>query len=68
MKILTSFAYIKTNNGGRITYTYDVCDEKGNIKDTNIKESFLVVEQGFKDAVANLEELVTKRMNEDNAE
>ncbi len=68
MKILTSFAYIKTRNGGRITYTYDVCGEKGNIKDTNIKESFLVVEQEFKDAVANLEELVTKRMNEDNAE
>ena len=64
MKILTSFAYIRTHNGGRITYTYDICDEKGNIKDTNIKESFLVVEQEYKDAVANLETLIENRMNE----
>ncbi|WP_042680125.1 hypothetical protein [Anaerosalibacter massiliensis] len=65
MKILTSFAYIKTNNGGRIAYTYDVCDEKGNIKDTNVKESFLVIEQEFKDAVANLGQLIENRMNEE---
>lgn len=65
MKILTSITYLKTRNGSRITYTYDICDEKGNIKDTNIKESFLVVEQEFKDAVANLEQLIEKRMNEE---
>ncbi len=64
MKILTSFAYIKTRNGGRIAYTYDICDEKGNLKDTNIKESFLVIEQEYKDAVENLEQLVENRMNE----
>lgn len=64
MKILTSFAYIKTRNGGRITYTYDTCDEKGNLKDTNIKESFLVVEDEYKNAIANLEQLIENRMNE----
>lgn len=66
MKILTSFAYIKARNGGRITYTYDICDEKGNLKDTNIKESFLVVEQEIEDAVVNLEEFIENRMNETN--
>jgi hypothetical protein len=65
LKILTSFAYIKTHNGGRIAYTYDICDEKGNIKDTNVKESFLVIEQEFKDAVANLGQLIENRMNEE---
>ncbi len=64
MKILTSFAYIKTRNGGRITYTYDVCDDKGNLKDTNIKESFLVVEDNVSEAVANLEAIIENRMNE----
>lgn len=66
MRILTSLAYIKTRNGGRITYTYDICDEKGNIKDTNIKESFLVVEEHVRDAVNNLEQIITDRMNETN--
>ncbi len=64
MKILTSFAYIKTRNGGRITYTYDICDDKGNLKDTNIKESFLVVEDNVSEAVANLEAIIENRMNE----
>lgn len=64
MKILTSFAYIKTRNGGRIAYTYDICDEKGNIKDTNIKESFLVIEEHIRDTVTNLEQLIENRMNE----
>lgn len=64
MKILTSFAYIETRNGGRISYTYDVCDERGNLKDTNIKKSFLVVEQDVKDAVQGLKEIVENRMNE----
>lgn len=64
MKILTSFAYVKAHNGGRIAYTFDICDEKGNIKDTNIKKSFLVVENEYKDAIANLEQLMENRMNE----
>lgn len=64
MKILTSFAYIKTRNGGRIAYTYDICDEKGNIKDTNIKESFLVIEEHIRDTVTNLEQLIENRMDE----
>ncbi len=66
MKLLTSFAYIKTRNGGRIAYTYDTSDEKGNIKDENIKESFLVVEDEYKQAIGELEQLIENRMNETN--
>lgn len=64
MKILTSFAVVRTRTGDRITYTYDVVDDKGNIQDTNIKESFLVVEQEYADAVEALETLIESRMNE----
>ena len=64
MKILTGFAVINDRNGKRITYTYDVVDEKGNIQDSNKKESYVLLESETKDAVAVLEQLVELRMND----
>lgn len=66
MKLLTGFAVINNRNGKMISYTYDVVDEKGNLKDSNKKESFVVLEgeEELKTAVEALEQLVKNRMNE----
>jgi major membrane immunogen (membrane-anchored lipoprotein) len=67
MRILTGFAVINNRNGKMISYTYDVVDEKGNLKDSNKKESFVVLEgeEELKTAVEGLEQLVENRMNEE---
>ena len=67
MKILTGFAVINNRNGKMISYTYDTVDEKGNLKDSNKKESFVVLEneEELKTAVEALEQLIEKRMNEE---
>ncbi|MBU5293131.1 hypothetical protein KQH90_03650 [Anaerosalibacter bizertensis] len=64
MKILTGFAVINNRNGKMISYTYDVVDEKGNLKDSNKKESYVVLDKETKTAVEGLEQLVENRMNE----
>lgn len=64
MKILTGFAIINDRNGKRVTYTFDVIDEKGNVQDTNKKESYIVMDDMSKDAIRELETIVEARMNE----
>lgn len=66
MKILTGFAVINNRNGKMISYTYDIVDEKGNLKDSNKKESFVILqnEEELKSAVSELEILVENRMNQ----
>lgn len=63
MRILTGFAVINDRNGERITYTYDEVDDLGNITKSNVKESYLALEQETKDAIANLRALIEVRMN-----
>lgn len=63
MKILTGFAVINDRNGKRITYTYDIVDELGNIQDSNKKASYVVLEKESKVAIETLENLVETRMN-----
>ncbi len=63
MKIMTGFAVINDRNGERITYTYDEVDDLGNITKSNIKESYLVLDQDTKDAISSLKTLVEARMN-----
>lgn len=64
MKILTGFAILNDRNGKRITYTYDVVDEKGTIQESNKKESYVVLEDETKNAISTLEQLVESRMEE----
>ncbi len=63
MRILTGFAIINDRNGERVTYTYDEVDDLGNIIKSNVKESYLALEQETKDAIANLRALIEVRMN-----
>jgi len=63
VRILTGFAIINDRNGERVTYTYDEVDDLGNIIKSNVKESYLALEQETKDAIANLRALIEVRMN-----
>lgn len=65
MKILTGFAIINDRNGKRVTYTYDIVDDKGNIQDSNKKQSFIVLDENMKDIIYNLEKLIENRLKED---
>lgn len=64
MKILTGFAIINDRNGKRVTYTYDVVDDRGNVQDSNVKESYVVLDDSTSDAIKSLENIVVARMNE----
>ena len=63
MRILTGFAIINDRNGERVTYTYDEVDDLGNIIKSNIKESYLALDQNTKDAIASLRDIIETRMN-----
>ena len=65
MKILTGFAIINDRNGKRVTYTYDIIDDKGNIQDSNKKQSFIVLDENMKDIIYDLEQLIENRLKED---
>lgn len=64
LKILTGFAIINDRNGKRVTYTYDILDERGNVLDSNKKESYVVLEDESKSAIDTLESIVENRMND----
>lgn len=65
MEIVTGFAVINDRNGERISYTYDEVDDKGNILKSNVKESYLALEQETKDAIAVLRGIIEARMLEE---
>lgn len=65
MKILTGFAILNDRSGKRITYTYDVVDDKGNILDSNIKESYIVLDDETKEAIDQLETIIESRITEE---
>lgn len=64
MKILTGFAVINDRNGERVTYTYDKIDEKGNVIDSNIKESYIAIDGETSDKISQLKNIIENRMNE----
>lgn len=65
---LASFAVIKDRGQARIAYAFDKFDEKGNLIESNKRGNYVAMTEEEKTAINTLEELVTKRMNEDNAE
>jgi len=49
--------------GERVSYTYDEVDDLGNITKSNVKESYLALDQETKDAITSLKTLIETRMN-----
>lgn len=62
MKILTGFAVIKDSVGHRITYTYSIVDQEGNITSSNNKESFVVMDKEVKNLIGQLETKILERL------
>ena len=62
MKILTGFAVVTDSIGKRIAYTYSEVDEKGTIINSNIKESYVVLDDVEVGLINQLEEKIKARL------
>lgn len=54
-KILTGFAVINRAEGKRVAYTHSVIDQEGNIKEDNVKNSFIALDEGLLTTIKELE-------------
>ena len=63
MLMLTGVAIVTTAEGKRITYSYSEVDENGTIVKSNVKRSFVAVDQEMKDIIDQLENKVSNHMN-----
>lgn len=64
-KILTGFAIINDRNGERVTFTHDEVDDKGNLINSNVKQSFIALDDDIKLKIADLRTIIETRMNEE---
>ena len=62
MKRLQGFAVINDTVGKKIAFTYSDIDVDGNILSSNIKESFIPVDQNVLDAIAVIEGVINTRL------
>lgn len=60
---LTGVAIITTAEGKRVTYSYSDVGEDGTIKASNIKRSFIAVDDELKSIIEQLEAKVSNHMN-----
>lgn len=64
MRLLTSTSIINDVTGQkRISFTYDIIDDTGALQKSNVKESFLVLDDETKSIITQLEAKVTAKMN-----
>lgn len=63
MLMLTGMAVITTAEGKRITYSYSELDESGTIVKSNVKRSFIAVDEELKSIIEQLESKVSNHMN-----
>ncbi|WP_238906624.1 hypothetical protein [Clostridium sp. YIM B02506] len=63
MLMLTGVAIVTTAEGKRVTYSYSEVDENGTIVKSNIKRSFVAVDQELKNIIDQLESKVSTHMN-----
>ncbi len=61
MKILGGIAVVNDSIGKRLAYTYSEVDEQGQIVKSNIKESFVILDEETSDLVSKLEAKVKER-------
>ena len=58
IKKITSFTAHVTGEGQRITFTYSVIDEDGNLISQNNRESFIVVDDQLQDHIDAINEYI----------
>lgn len=64
MKKLTGFAVVNCEVGKKIAFTYTTIDDGGNITKSNIKESFVVVDETTLSAITTIENSINTRITE----
>lgn len=62
MKIITGFAVIKDSLGKKIAYTSSEVDEDGKVINSNVKQSFVVVDETLLDAIKIIENDINNRL------
>lgn len=63
MLMLTGVAIVTTAEGKRITYSFSEVDENGTIVKSNVKRSFIAVDEELKSIIEQLEAKVSNHMN-----
>lgn len=61
--ILTGFAIVNDRNGKRVTYTYDIVDDNGNIIEDNKNASYIVMDKGEKNVIEQIETMIEGKMS-----
>lgn len=64
MKKLTGFAVVNCEVGKKIAYTYTEIDGDGNITKSNVKESFVVVDESLITVINEIEKNINDRLEE----
>lgn len=59
-KILTGFAVINRAEGKRVAYTHSIVDEEGNIKEDNVKKSFIALDPELLELIKQIDEYIIK--------
>lgn len=62
MKIITGFAVIKDSLGKKIAYTSTEVDENGKVINSNVKQSFVVIDESLLDAIKIIEKDINERL------
>ena len=57
-KILTGFAVINRAEGKRVAYTHSIVDEEGNIKEDNVKKSFIALDPELLELIKKIDEYI----------
>lgn len=62
MKVLTGFAVMTDAVGKRVAYTYSEVNEEGMVVNSNIKESYVVLDDSEVGLINQLEEKIRTRL------
>lgn len=62
MKVLTGFAVMTDAVGKRVAYTYSEVNEQGMVVNSNIKESYVVLDDSEVGLINQLEEKIRTRL------
>lgn len=64
MKKVTSFTAHQTAEGMRITYTYSIIDEQGNVVKSNARATLIVMDEDIQKAIASIDDFLLARIPE----
>ena len=59
-KIITSISILKAAEGNKLSYTFSEIDVNGSLLRTNVRESFIIVDQEILDLATKLEQKVNQ--------